>query len=92
MEEKECKRIKVDMFAKEHINDERTVKFFTKYVALKIGWCKDDERNENSLKLILKKFLKDYPALEKVVEDSSTKLGKVLKDYPTQAKKMEKVD
>ena len=56
------KKMRVDAFADEHINDGRTLDFFLKYCEVECGWWMDEVHAEISLKTALRNFVKEHPS------------------------------
>ena len=60
--ESEKRKVRVDVFADDHIDDGRVLDYFLKYCEVECDWDIQKERDEEDVKYVLKLFADEHPA------------------------------
>lgn len=58
----EKRKVRVDVFADDHIDDGRVLDHFLKYCEVECDWAMHEEHDEEDVKYVLKSFVDEHPA------------------------------
>lgn len=57
------RKVRVDVFADEHIDDGHVLDYFLKYCEVECDWAMHEERDEKDVRYVLKLFADEHPAV-----------------------------